>query len=134
MKNFLINEDLYQENVYFYENQDLDYINEPHTVGITSNCTNGKRKYVVYINNQQGYLEYTKVFHKFTSALIYALCVYKQLMNYENKIVVKEKKRILNIQKLKAINNENAKSRKREKYNSKLKRIDKKLHEYYKEK
>ena len=36
MKNYLINEDLFRENVKDYENLDLDYKRSPDTVGIKS--------------------------------------------------------------------------------------------------
>ena len=87
MKNYLINEDLFRENVKDYENFDLDYKRSPDTVGIKSEISNSKRKYIVYSTDERGSIDFTKDFVNFDEALEDARELYKALISYYRTMV-----------------------------------------------
>ena len=82
MENYLIDEDLFRENVKDYENLDLDYKRLPDTVGIKSEIINSKRKYIVYSTDERGSIDLTKGFDNFDEALKEARELYRALISY----------------------------------------------------
>ena len=87
MKRYLIDEDLFSENVKDFENLDLDYKRLPDAVGIKSEITNSKRKYIVYVTSERGNIKLTKDFDDFGEALKEARKLYEALILYYQAII-----------------------------------------------
>ena len=90
---FLINEDLFKENIDDFANKDLEYINLPHTVGIITKYQNDNKTYIVYSNNEKGKIEISYNSTSFTKAVIFAREIYEALsFYYQSVIPIKIKK------------------------------------------
>ena len=85
MKNTLINNDLFLENIKDYETKDLDYVTLPDSVGLYSRCENNKRIYIVFFTDEFGGIEYTKDYNNFDEAIKEARDLYISLMDYSLK-------------------------------------------------
>ena len=82
MKDYLVNNNLYSENVMDYENQDLNFKFVSDAVGIVSKQENNKRLYIVYLTDEFGGIEHTKDCNFFNEALNYARRLYESLRSY----------------------------------------------------
>ncbi len=84
MKNILINEMLFNDNIL---DIDYEYCYEPYTVGIANNIKDCKRKYLVYVTNERGNIDWVKEKNTFNEALLYARKMYKGLTAYYQGII-----------------------------------------------
>lgn len=82
MKDYLVNNNLYIENIMDYENQNLRYLYVSDAVGIATKYENHQRIYTVYLTDEFGGIEFTKDYQDFQEALIYAKDLYKGLRDY----------------------------------------------------
>ena len=88
VKGILINEDLFSEKLDEYINKDLEYINIPDSVGIATENINGKKTYIVYLNNELGNNIYNKTTTGFIKAVNFAKEIYEGLKSYNESLIL----------------------------------------------
>ena len=87
-KDFLVNEDLYLENIKDYEDKDLKQVFRPDKVGVASSTIDGVREYTVYSTDERGSVDFTEKKVNFDDAINTARGHYKGLLGYYRTMVM----------------------------------------------
>ena len=86
VKEYLVNNNLYLENIMDYEKQDLVFKFVSNAVGIASKIENNKRIYVLYLTDEFGGIEFTKDCNSFVEAIEQAKDLYESLRSYNSEM------------------------------------------------
>ncbi len=89
MKNImtLVDTQLFNNGIECYKNSDLIYVDKPNSVGITTEYENEQKKFIVYVNDEMGNIEFSKEYNDFKKTVFVARKLFTSQRAYYQGII-----------------------------------------------